>query len=224
MKISTFTMKDLLGAGAHYGHIREKYNPKMKQYIFGLREGVHLIDLEQTVLKLSSALVFIQDLKKQGKNILFVCTKPQVNNAVKEIAIKNNWYFITNRWPGGLLTNFSTLKKQIEKLRNMEAMVGGEKWEELTKKEKSSIGKEINRLNKNFEGVKNMLKVPDAIFVIDTIVEKTAIAEAKTLKLPVVALVDSNSDPSSVAFPIPINDDVKEVVTMILGEVEKALE
>ncbi len=223
MKISTFSMKDLLTAGAHYGHIREKYNPKMEPFIFGLRDGLHLIDLEKTVVALSSALDFMLEAKKQGKQILFVCTKSGFKDMTREMAESINMPYVVDRWPGGMLTNFATLKKQIEKLRNLETRLETPEFTELSKKDKSMMKKEIERLNKSFGGIKKLLKTPDVIFVIDTIKEKTALAEARTLKLPVVALVDTNSDPRQIDFPIPMNDDAKKGIELVLGEIGEAL-
>lgn len=218
-----FTMQELLASGAHFGHVREKYNPKMSGFVFGLREGVHLIDLEKTVIQLSRALDYIKDQKEKGKNILFVCTKNGLNNMVRELALETGMPFVTYRWPGGMLTNFETLKKQIKKFNDLEKKTTSEDWDKLSKKEKSTINKEIAKLNKNFEGVKNILKVPDNVFIIDTETEKTAVLEARKMKLPIIAIVDTNSNPSVVDYPIPANDDAKKAVELILGEVKKAL-
>jgi small subunit ribosomal protein S2 len=218
-----FTMQELLASGAHFGHVREKYNPKMAGFVFGLREGVHLIDLEKTVQALSSALDYIASQKELGKNIMFVCTKTGINSLVREVAIETGMPFVTYRWPGGMLTNFETLKKQIKKFNDLEALAISEKWEGMTKKEKSRVNKEIEKLNKNFEGVKKLTKVPDNIFIIDTITEKTAVAEAKKIGIPIIAVLDTNSNPTVINYPIPANDDAKKAMGLILGEVKKAL-
>jgi len=212
-----------LASGAHFGHVREKYNPKMAGFVFGLREGVHLIDLEKTVQALSAALDYIAKQKELGKNILFVCTKTGISNLVREVAIEAGMPFVTYRWPGGMLTNFETLKKQIKKFNDLEALTNSEKWEGMTKKEKSRINKEIEKLNKNFEGVKKLIKTPDNIFIIDTVTEKTAVAEAKKINIPIIAVLDTNSNPAGIDFPIPANDDAKKAMELILGEVKKAL-
>lgn len=219
-----FTMQDLVQSGAHFGHVREKYNPKMQSFIFGLKEGVYLIDLEKTVMALSKALDYIKDQKEKGKNILFVCTKNGINETVKALAVETGMPYITYRWPGGMLTNFETLKKQIKKLEKLENMAGTPEWDTLNKKEKSVIGKEVEKLLKNFEGVKKLTKVPDSIFIVDTIMEKTAIREAKKIGIPIIAVLDTNSDPTGIAYPIPANDDAKKAIELILGEVKKALE
>ena len=218
-----FTMQELFASGAHFGHIREKYNPKMQPYIFGLREGIYLIDLEKTVVALSSALSFIAEQKKQGKNILFVCTKDGINDVVRKCAIEAGMPYVTYRWPGGMLTNFATLKKQIDKLNKLEAKVevGGD--EKISKKDKGKMVKEINKLNQSFEGVKKLTKTPDSIFIVDTIREKTALAEAKHLKIPIVAVVDSNGDPTGITYPIPANDDAITGIELMFGEIKKAL-
>jgi len=222
MKID-FTMQELMNSGAHFGHVREKYNPKMSSFVFGLREGVYLIDLEKTVVALSHALDFMKDQKEKGKNILFVCTKTGISNSVREAAIELDMPFVTYRWPGGMLTNFETLKKQIKKFNDLEKMTESEEWEKMTKKAKSLVNKEIGKLNKNFEGVKKMTKVPDSIFIVDTVTEKTAVAEAKRIKIPIIAILDTNADPTGIAYPIPANDDAKKAIELILGEVKKAL-
>ncbi|HRY60234.1 MAG TPA: 30S ribosomal protein S2 [Patescibacteria group bacterium] len=219
-----FTMQDLVDSGAHFGHVREKYNPKMQSFIFGLKEGVYLIDLEKTVLALSKTLDYIKDQKEKGKNILFVCTKNGINDVVKNLAIETGMPYITYRWPGGLLTNFETLKKQIKKLEKLETMEGTAEWESLKKKERSVMNKEKEKLLKSFEGVKKLTKVPDNIFIVDTIMEKTALREAKKIGIPVIAVLDTNSDPIGIAYPIPANDDAKKAVELILGEIKKALE
>ena len=216
-------MQDLLASGAHFGHIREKYNPKMAQFVFGLREGVYLIDLEKTVQGLSYALDYIKKQKELGKNILFVCTKTGISDMVRKIAIETGMPFVTYRWPGGMLTNFETLKKQIKKFNDLEALTVNDKWEGMTKKEKSRVNKEIEKLNKNFEGVKKLVKVPDNVFVIDTVTEKTAIAEAKKISIPIIAIVDTNSNPTGIAYPIPANDDARKGLELILNEVKDSL-
>lgn len=221
-KIS-FTMQDLLSSGAHLGHVREKYNPKMAPFVFGLREGVYLIDLSKTVQALAAALDFLAKQKEEGKTILFVCTKPGISGMVREVAIEAGMPFVTYRWPGGMLTNFETLKKQIKKFNDLDALTNSDKWSEMTKKEKARVEKEIEKLNKNFEGVRKMIKLPDSIFIVDTIIEKTAIEEAKRIKIPIVAVVDTNSNPNMIEYPIPANDDAKKCIELIIGEVKKAL-
>jgi len=223
MKIG-FTMKELFMSGAHFGHIREKYNPKMRPFVFALREGIHFIDLEKTVIRLSKVLDYMADQKKQGKNILFVCTKDNINDIVKRTAIEVNMPYITYRWPGGFLTNFETLRKQIKKLKDLEAKTKSEEWEKMSKKEKLKVNKEIDKLNRVFEGIKDLTKIPDNIFIIDTVKEKTALKEAKKKKIPIIALVDTNSDPTEIAYPIPCNDDAVKAVELILEEVKKALQ
>lgn len=218
-----FTMQELLGSGAHFGHVREKYNPKMSSFVFGLREGVHLIDLEKTVVCLARALDYMKDQKEKGKNILFVCTKTGISNLMREAAIELGMPFVTYRWPGGMLTNFETLKKQIKKMNDLEKLTESPEWEKMTKKAKSVVNKQIEKLNKNFEGVKKTIKVPDNIFIVDTVTEKTAVAEAKRVKIPIIAILDTNSDPTGITYPIPANDDAKKGIELILGEVKKAL-
>jgi len=195
----------------------------MQDFIFGLREGVHLIDLEKTVISLVNALEYIKKQKEEGKNILFVCTKNGINDKVRELAVATGMPFVTYRWPGGMLTNFETLKKQIKKINDLEKLVESPEWNTMIKKEKSMISKEIIKLNKNFEGVKNLTKVPDNVFVIDTIKEKTAIEEASTLNIPIIALVDTNSNPDKVRYPIPVNDDAIKGIDLILSEIKKVL-
>lgn len=218
-----FTMQELIQSGAHFGHVREKYNPKMSSFVFGLREGVHIIDLEKTVQMLANALDYIKEQKAQGKNILFVCTKNGINELVRDFALEVDMPFVTYRWPGGMITNFETLKKQIKKFGDLEKITESEEWDGMTKKEKAVVNKEIAKLTKNFEGVKKLTKVPDNIFIIDTVKEKTAIAEAKRAGIPIIAMVDTNSNPAGIEYPIPANDDAKKGIELILGEIKKAL-
>lgn len=218
-----FTMQELLQSGAHFGHVREKYNPKMAPFIFGLREGVHLIDLEKTVYALKAALSYMASEKEAGKKFLFVCTKEGINDLVKACAFETGMPYITYRWPGGMLTNFETIKKQIKKLVDLEKKTESEEWEAMSKKDKAKVNNEIAKLLKDFGGVKDLTKLPDGLFIVDLVNEKTAVAEARKLKLPIVAIVDTNSNPGLVDYPIPANDDAKKAVELILGEVKKAL-
>lgn len=222
MKIE-FTMKDLFLSGAHFGHIREKYNPKMRPFTFALREGVHLLDLEKTVTYLVRVLDYLAEQKEAGKDILFVCTKDNISDIVKKTAIDAGMPYISSYWPGGLLTNFETLRKQIKKLKDLEEKVGGEEWEKFSKKEKLKVNKEIDRLNKTFEGLKNLNKIPDNIFIIDLVREKTAYEEAKKMRIPIIAFIDTNCDPTFVTYPIPANDDAEKTAELVMGEVGRAL-
>lgn len=216
-------MQDLLASGAHFGHVRRNFNPKMGRFVFGVREGTHLIDLEKTVRQLSGALTYLKGLKTEGKTVLFVCTKPNLKQIVREVAEETKMPYMTHRWLGGVLTNFKTVKKQIEKLQQLEGMIDTPAWEKMTKKEKSMVSRQIVKLSASFEGIKTITKIPDAVFVVDTVRDATAVEEARSLNLPVIAIVDTNSDPTGIAYAIPANDDAPQAVKLILGEIVKAL-
>jgi len=201
------TMKDLLSAGVHFGHQTSKWNPKMKPYIFGARNGIYIVDLQKTVKMAQRALEYLRDAVAEGKTVLFVGTKTQAKDVVKEEAIRCGAYYITNRWLGGLLTNFKTIRHGIERLEEIEKMKTDGTFEVLSKKECSKLEKERVKLDNTFSGIRTVKKLPDVMFVIDPSSEHIAVAEAKRLNIPVVALVDTNCDPDPVDYIIPGNDD-----------------
>jgi small subunit ribosomal protein S2 len=219
-------IKDLLEAGVHFGHQTRRWNPKMKQYIFGERNGIYIIDLQRTHRLLQDALQFVQDLAAQGKNVLFIGTKRQAQEAIAEEAKRCGMPYVTERWLGGLLTNFVTVRRSLERLRELEMTLTGPQEtqrERLTKKELAHLEKERQRLEKNLTGIKGMKSVPDAVFVIDTRREAIAVAEARKLKIPVIGILDTNSDPDEVDVPIPGNDDALRAIRLFAGKVADAV-
>jgi small subunit ribosomal protein S2 len=221
-----FTIKDLLEAGVHFGHQTRRWNPKMKEYIFGERNGIYIIDLQKTHRLLQEALQFVQDLAAQGRTILFIGTKRQAQEAITEEAKRCGMPCVTERWLGGLLTNFVTVRRSLERLRELEMTLTGpqeSQRERLTKKELAHLEKERAKLEKNLAGIKSMKSVPDAVFVIDTRREAIAVAEARKLKIPVVGVLDTNSDPDEVDVPIPGNDDALRAIRLFAAKVADAV-
>jgi small subunit ribosomal protein S2 len=220
------SIKDLLEAGVHFGHQTRRWNPKMKEYIFGERNGIYIIDLQKTHRLLQDALQFVQDLAAQGKTIMFIGTKRQAQEAIADEAKRCGMPFVTERWLGGLLTNFITVRRSLERLRELEMTLTGPQEtqrERLTKKELAHLDKERAKLEKNLAGIKSMKSVPDAVFVIDTRREAIAVAEARKLKVPVVGVLDTNSDPDEVDVPIPGNDDALRAIRLFAGKVADAV-
>jgi small subunit ribosomal protein S2 len=220
------TIKDLLEAGVHFGHQTRRWNPKMKGYIFGERNGIYIIDLQKTHRLLQDALQFVQDLAARGQTVLFIGTKRQAQEAVAEEAQRCGMPFVTERWLGGLLTNFSTVRKSLERMRELETTLNGAlgtQRERLTKKELGRLDKERQKLAKNLTGIKSMKSVPDAVFVIDTRREAIAVAEARKLRIPVIGILDTNSDPDEVDVPIPGNDDALRAIRLFAGRMADAI-
>lgn len=211
--MSELTVKQLLEAGAHFGHQTEKWNPRMKKYVYGERNGIYIIDLAQTVPLAKKAHEFIKKVASAGKPVLFVGTKRQASLVVKKAAEECGAFYVTHRWLGGMLTNYKTISLSIDKLRKVEKMKENGDFTLLTKKEQSKIEKDISKLEKNLGGIKNMRKLPGVIFVIDPNTETIAVKEANNLGIPVVAVTDTNCDPSGVDFVIPGNDDAIKSVT-----------
>ena len=200
-------MKDLLEAGVHFGHQTKRWNPKMKPYIFGERSGIYILDLGKTVKMFKTAEQFVRQLAAEGKTVLFVGTKRQAQDVIAEEAARSGMYYVNERWLGGLLTNFTTIQRSIARLRDLEAMATDGRYEFMPKKEIARAEKEKRKLLKNLEGIRNMSRLPDALFVVDTRKEKIAVDEARKLKIPVIGIVDTNCDPDEVDFAIPGNDD-----------------
>ncbi len=200
-------IKDLLAAGAHFGHQTEKWNPKMKKYVFGQRNGIYIIDLTQTVNQAKKAFEFLKKNSSAGKSVLFVASKRQARETVKQAAEECGAFYVTNRWLGGMLTNYKTISLSVDKLRKVEKMKENGDFSLLTKKEQSKVNKEVEKLEKNLGGIKEMRKLPGAIFVIDPNVEHIAVKEANNLGIPVIAITDTNCDPTGVDYVIPGNDD-----------------
>ena len=202
-------MRQLLDAGIHFGHQSHRWNPKMKPYLFGIRNGIHIIDLQQTVPMLHNALVFLHEISSNSGKILFVGTKRQAQEPIKNAAIKTNQFFVTHRWPGGMLTNWKTISQSIKQLNDLDLKLDpkNEFTNTLTKKEKLNLQRKKDKLELSLGGIKNMNGIPDVIIIFDTNKEKNALEEAKVLNIPIVAIIDSNSNPDGIDFPIPGNDD-----------------
>jgi len=217
------TMKELLEAGVHFGHQTKRWNPKMKEFIFGERNGIYIIDLQKTYRLLQEALQHVQELAAQGRIILFVGTKRQAQEAVAEEAQRCGMPYVNERWLGGLLTNFVTVRKSLDRLKELEMVAGDSRQERLTKKELARLEKERLKLEKNLLGIKGMKAVPDAVFVIDTRKEAIAVKEARKLKVPVIGIVDTNCDPDEVDYVIPGNDDALRAIKLFAGRMADAV-
>ena len=217
------SMKQLLEAGVHFGHQTRRWNPKMKEYIFTERNGIYIIDLQKTVKKVEEAYNFIREVSQAGRDVLFVGTKKQAQDAIKEEAERVGMYYVNNRWLGGMLTNFKTIKKRIERLEQLHKMEEDGTFDLLPKKEVIKLKGEIEKLEKFLGGIKDMKGVPGAMFVVDPRKERIAIAEAKRLHIPVVAIVDTNCDPDEVDYVIPGNDDAIRAVKLIAGAMADAI-
>jgi small subunit ribosomal protein S2 len=215
-------MKELLEAGVHFGHQTKRWNPKMKKYIFGKRNGIYIIDLQKTLKLFKEASAFIADLASAGKRVLFVGTKRQAQDAILEEANRCGMFYVNNRWLGGTLTNFTTVRKSIERLKELEAVLGDTE-KELSKKERAALDREREKLQKNLIGIREMDSLPDALFVIDPKKEYIAVKEAKKLKIPVVAIVDTNCDPEDIDHVIPGNDDAIRAIRLFTQKVADAV-
>lgn len=211
----TELVKQLLEAGVHFGHKTSRWNPKMKKYIFGARSGIYIIDLEKTEECLNKARDFLLDITSKGDMVMFVGTKKQAQEVVLQEALRCGMYYVTERWPGGLLTNFATVKKSINRLKEIEKMREDGTFAKLTKKEVARLEKELGKLKKNFAGIVEMERLPKAIFIVDTKKEETAALEAKRLGISIVGLLDTNCNPETVAYPIPGNDDATKSIRII---------
>jgi small subunit ribosomal protein S2 len=217
------SIKDLLEAGVHFGHQTRRWNPKMKDFIFGERNGIYIVDLQKTHRLLQEALQFVQDLAAQGRTILFIGTKRQAQEALAEEAQRCGMPYVNERWLGGLLTNFVTVRKSLDRIRELEMALADGKSDRLTKKEMARLEKERAKLEKNLKGIKGMKTPPDAIFVIDTRKEQIAVQEARKLRIPVVGIVDTNCDPDEVDYVIPGNDDALRAIKLFAGSVAGAV-
>lgn len=210
-------IKQLLEAGVHFGHQKNKWNPRMKEYIFTEKSGIYIIDLQKTVDALSKACNFLYDVARKGESILFVGTKKQARDIIKETAEKSGMFYVSNRWLGGLLTNFGTIRKSVSRYDKIESMKADGTFLKLSKKEASQLNKELLKLKKNLDGVREMKSFPGALFVIDPSKENIAVKEAVKLQIPIVALVDTNCDPDLVDYVIPGNDDAIRSIRVITG-------
>ncbi len=217
------TMKDLLEAGVHFGHQVKRWNPKMKKYIFGQRNGIYIIDLQKTVKMFEDAYNFIRDISSRGETVLFVGTKKQAQDVIIEEARRSQSYYVNQRWLGGMLTNFTTIKQGIEKLKKIDKMKEDGTYELLTKKEVAKYEAERIRLEKNLSGVKEMGKLPGAVFIIDPKKETIGVAEARKLVVPIVGLVDTNCNPDDIDYVIPGNDDAIRSIKLVTSKIADAI-
>lgn len=221
--MSVISMKQLLEAGVHFGHQTRRWNPKMAEFIFTERNGIYIIDLQKTVKKVEEAYEFIKKIADSGKSILFVGTKKQAQESIEIEATRCDMFYVNQRWLGGMLTNFKTIKKRIERLNDLEKMEQDGTFEVLPKKEVIKLKAEKEKLEKNLKGIKNMEELPGAIFIVDPRKERIAIQEARILGIPVVAIVDTNCDPEEVDYPIPGNDDAIRAVKLLTSKVADAV-
>jgi len=221
--MSVITMKQLLEAGVHFGHQTRRWNPKMDRYIYMERNGIYIIDLQQTVKKFDEAYAFVKEVVAGGKGVLFVGTKKQAQETIKDEARRCEMYFVNQRWLGGMLTNYKTIRKRVVRLKELEKMEADGAFEVLSKKEVANLKHEWERLERFLGGIKDMDKLPGAVFVVDPRKEKIAVAEARKLNIPVVAIVDTNCDPDEIDYVIPGNDDAIRAVRLISAKIADAV-
>jgi small subunit ribosomal protein S2 len=221
--LANITMKELLEAGVHFGHQTKRWNPKMKEYIFGERNGIYIIDLQKTLKMFKEASKFVQDLAADGRIILFVGTKRQAQDAIAEEAQRCSMYYVNQRWLGGLLTNWITVQKSVKRLKELDEMATDGRYDLLPKKEVIKLERERKHLQANLAGIKNMTRLPDAIFVIDSNKEQIAVRESRKLGIPVVAVVDTNCDPSEVDYVIPGNDDALRAIRLFTSKISESI-
>ncbi len=217
------SMKQLLEAGVHFGHQAKRWNPKMKKYLFIERNGIFIIDLQKTIRKFKEAYNFVKDACSGGGTIIFVGTKKQAQEIIQEEAMKCNMPYVNQRWLGGMLTNFNTIQKSLTRLKKIEEMKDNENYAGLTKKEASKFEKKRQKMEKVLKGIKDMDRLPDAVFIIDTKRERIAVNEANTLEIPVIAIVDTNADPDGIQYPIPGNDDAIRSLKLITSHISDAV-
>ena len=221
--MAVVTMKNLLESGVHFGHQVKRWDPRMKKYIFAERNGIHIIDLQKTIAAIKDGYDEVRKVTASGKSILFVGTKKQAQQAVQKEAERCGMFYVNNRWLGGMLTNFSTIKKSLQRLKKIEKMEIDGTFENLTKKEVASLQKEKAKLEKNLGGIKEMKELPGALFVIDTHKEQIAVAEARRMGIPIIAVVDTNCNPEGIDFPIPGNDDAIRAITLFTSIIANAV-
>jgi small subunit ribosomal protein S2 len=222
--MSRVSYNELLEAGVHFGHLKRKWNPNMAPYIFMEKNGIHIIDLNKTVVKLEEAAEALKQIAKSGKKVLFVATKKQAKEIVADKVKNINMPYVTERWPGGMLTNFATIRKTIKKLSSLDKMETDGTFEIISKKERLTINREREKLNRLFGSIADMTRLPSALFIVDIVTEHIAVAEARRLNIPTFAIVDTNADPTLVDFPIPANDDSTKSISLIMDVVVKAIQ
>lgn len=218
------TFDELLDAGSHFGHLRRKWNPNMAPYIFMERNGIHIIDLYKTIAKIDEAAAAMKQITKSGKKVLFVATKKQAKEIVAEHVKSVGMPYVTERWPGGMLTNFATIRKAVRKMSSIDRLMASPSYENISKRERLQIARERAKLEKNLGSIADLSRLPAALFVVDIIKEHIAIAEARKLNIPTFAIVDTNSDPNQVDFPIPANDDASKSISLIVSKMVQAIE
>ena len=218
------TFEELLDAGCHFGHLKRKWNPNMAPYIFMERNGIHIIDLYKTQAKMDEAAAALCQLAKSGKRILFVATKKQAKDVVADLAKRVNMPYVTERWPGGMLTNFATIRKAVKKMTSIDKMMNSDAYKSLSKREKLQIEREREKLEKNLGSIADLGRLPAALFVVDIMKEHIAVAEARKLNIPTFAIVDTNTNPNLIDFPIPANDDASKSIALIVGKMVDAIE
>ena len=221
--MAVVAMKQLLEAGVHFGHQTKRWDPKMAEYIYQARNGIHIIDLQKTSKKIDEAYKFMKDVAEEGKTVLFVGTKKQAQECVKDAAIKSNMFYVDQRWLGGMLTNFKTIRKRVERLNKLEEMENDGTFDVLPKKEVAALRNEMEKLEKNLGGIREMKEMPGAMFVVDPKNERIAVLEAKKLNIPIIGLVDTNCNPEDVDYPIPGNDDAIRAVKLITDVMANAI-
>lgn len=218
------TFEELLDAGCHFGHLRRKWNPNMAPYIFMERNGIHIIDLYKTQAKIDEAANALRQLARSGKKVLFVATKKQAKDIVAELVSRVNMPYVTERWPGGMLTNFTTIRKAVRKMVSLDKLIASSQYNNLSKRERLQIEREREKLQKNLGSIADLNRLPSAVFVVDVIKEHIAVAEARKLNIPTYAIVDTNSNPNLIDFPIPANDDASKSIALIVNKMVEAIE
>ncbi len=215
--------QELLDAGVHFGHLKRKWNPNMEPYIFMEKNGIHIIDLQKTVVKIDEAAKAIKQIAKSGRKILFVATKKQAKELVSDLVKGVGMPYVTERWPGGMLTNFPTIRKAVKKMISIDKMMKDTSWDNLSKREKLQITRQRAKLEKVLGSISDLTRLPAALFIVDVLKEKIAVREAKRLGIPVFAIVDTNSNPDGIDFVIPANDDASQSIKLIVGEMTEAI-
>ena len=222
--MSRANFDELLEAGVHFGHLKRKWNPQMAPYIFMERNGIHIIDLHKTIVKIDEAAAALKQITKSGKKVLFVATKKQAKEIVGELVRRVNMPYVTERWPGGMLTNFATIRKAVRKMASIDKMKNDETFTKISKRERLQILRERAKLEKNLGSIADLTRLPSALFIVDILKEKIAVNEAKKLNIPTFAIVDTNSNPNDVDFAIPANDDASKSIALIVGIMVNAIE
>ena len=221
--MAVISMKQLLEAGVHFGHQTRRWNPKMAKYIFTERNGIYIIDLQKTVKKIDEAYAFLREVAQSGKSVLFVGTKKQAQESIKDEAVRANMFYVNERWLGGMMTNFQTIQKRVKRLKELETMEEDGTFDVLTKKEVLGLRHEMSRLEKYLGGIKDMNRLPGALFIVDPRKERIAVSEARKLGIPIVAIVDTNCDPDEIDYVIPGNDDAIRAVKLLTGRMADAV-